>query len=105
MDIGGGGLLGEEGEAHVHPPNAFPTNVGGASGWQMFYGGMENIYEEEGLSEEESDGGDFDNGGGIKYTYCDATWKQDHLTYDPKPRDFIGVSEPTRWWNQMPTMM
>ena len=82
MDIGGG-LLEEEGEAH----------------------GTENIYEEEGLNEIESDGGNFNNGGGIKYTYRDDTWKQDHFTYDPKPRDFIGVSEPTRWWNQMPTMM
>jgi hypothetical protein len=82
MDIGGG-LLEEEGEAH----------------------GADNIYEQEGLSEEESDGGDFDNGGGIKYTYRDDTWKQDHFTYDPKPRHFIGVSGPTRWWNQMPTMM
>jgi hypothetical protein len=41
---------------------------------------MDNIYEQEGLSEEESDGGDFDNGGGIKYTYRDDTWKQVHFT-------------------------
>jgi hypothetical protein len=78
---------------------------GGALGWQIFYGGAGNIYEEEGLSEEESDGGDFDNGGGIKYTYRDDTWKQDHFTYDPKPQDFIEVLEPIREWNQMPTMM
>jgi hypothetical protein len=63
------------------------------------------MYEEEGLSEEESDGGDFDNGGGIKYTYRDDMWKQDHFIYNPKPRDFIGMSEPTRRWNQLPTMM
>jgi hypothetical protein len=36
---------------------------------------VENIYEKEGLSEEENDGGDFDNGGGIKYSYRDEMWK------------------------------
>jgi hypothetical protein len=46
---------------------------------------VENIYEEKGLRYEESDGGDFDNVGGIKYIYRDDTWKQDHFTYDRKP--------------------
>jgi hypothetical protein len=87
------------------PLSHFLLRWGGALGWQIFYGRMENIYEEEGLSDDESDGGDFDNGSGIKYTYRDDTWKQDNFTYDLKPQDFIGVSEPTRRWNQMPTMM
>jgi hypothetical protein len=48
------------------------------------------------LSDVESDGGNLKNGGGIKYVYRDNTWKQEHFTYDMKPQDFIGVSEPTK---------
>jgi hypothetical protein len=58
---------------------------GGGVGWQEILGGVENIYEEDGVSDVESEGGDLDNGGGIKYVYCDEIWKQEHFTYDPKP--------------------
>ena len=47
------------------------------------------MYEDEELSDVESNGRDFDSGCGIKYVYCDDTWSQEHFTYDPKLQDFI----------------
>jgi hypothetical protein len=58
----------------------------GDLGWQEFYGGVENIYEKNGISDVESEGGDLDNRGGIKYVYPDKTWKQEHFIYNPKPQ-------------------
>jgi hypothetical protein len=74
-------------------------------GWQEFYGRAQNIYEEDRVSDMENEGGDLDNGGGIKYVYHDETWKQEHFIYDPKLQEFIGISEPTTRWNQFSTML
>jgi hypothetical protein len=45
------------------------------------------------------------NATGIKHDYCNETWNQEEFTYDPKPQEFIGVSEPSIMWNQFSTMM
>jgi hypothetical protein len=80
----------------LYRPKTFLILIwGGGLGWQELYGGIENIYEEDGVSDVESEGGDLDNGGSIKYVYRDETWKQEYFTYDLKPQEFIKVSEPT----------
>jgi hypothetical protein len=37
--------------------------------------------------------------------YRDSTWNQDHFTYEPKPKEFNGVSTPNVFWYRFPTFL
>jgi hypothetical protein len=63
------------------------------------------MYETGDFSEIESDGVEVGNATRIKHDYHDKTWKQDQLTYDPKPQEFLGVLESIIMWQCFPTMM
>ena len=56
-------------------------------------------------SDVESDGGDLGNETNIKHVYRDDTWKQEHITCDPKLQNFVGVPKPSIMWNQFLTIM
>jgi hypothetical protein len=103
-------------EGHAHPPpplNSFGGELGVGYEWPEFGGvegnfpsnGEDNFYDDMESSDIHSNGGDLKNINGIKYVYGDDTWNQKQFIYDPKPQEFVGVSEPNIVWNQFPIMM
>jgi hypothetical protein len=44
---------------------------------------------------------------GVRYLYCDETWKKDRFTFDPPPTDFIGYGGPSgaTFFHRMPTFL
>jgi hypothetical protein len=65
MDIRGGSWE-KKGKDMSKPQTLLLLTWGGLE-WQEIRGGTKNIYEEDGVSDVESEDGDLDSGGGIKY--------------------------------------
>jgi hypothetical protein len=41
----------------------------------------------------------------LKYLFRDSTWKDDHVTHDPEPREFTRARGNNFFWNTIPTML
>jgi hypothetical protein len=41
----------------------------------------------------------------LKYLFRDSIWKDDHVTYDPEPREFTGARGNNFFWNTVPTIL
>jgi hypothetical protein len=60
---------------------------------------------DNGSSDDDHDEEGVGNWNGIKFMYRDSTWNQDHFTYEPKPKEFSGVSTPNVFWYRFPRFL
>jgi hypothetical protein len=63
-----------------------------------------DISDEEVIDSEEEDGG-VENPNGVKHWYRDSTWSRGSFTYHPPPREFLGISRPSRTYARDPSPM